>query len=276
MNKAETARPVLPEPWKSGSVTSHCILLVTSKSQTHTDSTGKGRGPTSPWGRVSRSHCGPGDTVGASLKKPSVHSLHKPLSAQTILQPHHLSTLTHHSGSSWHSTSSGSLSRLPFPALHQASGSDAPLVPSTSHVPQLSVCLSPLLTVTSVRQGLWLPGVGLEQVPNKHILEESQREAGRRKRIYASLQAVKGAAQREFRPSPWVSAHLEPPACQNPTTTGSTTVSLGPFRPLGESRVGGLLHSHSRYGRFSVQCSCLANVVACKILGSFSKDRPIF
>lgn len=66
------------------------------------------------------------------------------VSAQTILQPHHLSTLTIIQAPAG-TPSSGSLSRLPFPALHQASGLDAPLVPSTSHVPQLSVCLSPLL-----------------------------------------------------------------------------------------------------------------------------------
>lgn len=47
MNKAGTALPVLTQPWKLGSVTSHSILLVTSKSQTHPDSRGEGRGPMS-------------------------------------------------------------------------------------------------------------------------------------------------------------------------------------------------------------------------------------
>lgn len=49
VNKAETALPVLTQPWKLGCVTSHSILLVTSKPQTHPDSRGEGRGPTTQW-----------------------------------------------------------------------------------------------------------------------------------------------------------------------------------------------------------------------------------
>lgn len=145
-----------------------------------------------------------------------------------------------------------------------------------------SVCLSPLLTVSSVRTGTLLPWCRLEYVSNKHILEKRDRERERKRkeerRTYASLQAVEGAARKEFSSIFVPLLTLSPqPATAPPQWL--TVVQRGPSGPFGEARVGEHLHLHRRcvcgwgWG-VPVQPICLINVVTHKILGAFGKDPP--